>query len=69
MGCPARRHHSEPTMLSGVVLSICWFGAAIAYFPGMTRCERWLAFVFKSTEVPRLISNVDITARSNSDVI
>jgi hypothetical protein len=39
----------------------------ITYFPCMARCEWWLAFVLRLTEVPRLVNNVDITPRSPSE--
>lgn len=35
----------------------------ITHFPRMTCCEWWLAFVLQSTEVPRLVNNVNITPR------
>lgn len=35
----------------------------ITYFACMACCEWWLAIVVKSTEVPRLANNVDITPR------
>jgi hypothetical protein len=38
--------------------------AMITYLSCMTRCEWWLASVFRATEVPRLVNNVDITPRS-----
>lgn len=48
----------------------CWLnatcGPAITHFPRMAGCEWWLAIVFRSTEVPRLIHNLDITPRAST---
>jgi hypothetical protein len=67
--CLTRRHHSEPAQLLRAAWTMWPSDTTITYFPGMTCCEWWLAIVFRPTEVPRLVNNVDITPRAPSLVL
>jgi hypothetical protein len=61
MECLGRRRRSEPVRR---LCAASIMQSLITYFPGMARCEWWLAIVFRPTEVPRLVNNVEIPPRS-----
>jgi hypothetical protein len=64
-----RRHHSGPTrFVKSYPHDALVRRSNCLLFGHDTLCVV-LAFVFKSTEVPRLISNVDIASRSNSGLL